>query len=169
MRSIIPILVSFIAFSTGAAVVRRRLGFRFSSTVSPFEVLMLVFGVALVAMTGPRNVSFVYFVACGSAMGAFGATIAWLKRENRGSGGTREFEEFGSCSRTTLWQRWINFARSVADYEIRLVLVACYLFLIAPMALAFRAFGNSTSAADSSSSWLPRNNDASLHASRRSF
>jgi hypothetical protein len=131
--------------------------------------MALVFGVAVVAMTEPRSLSFIFFVACGSAMGGFGAAIAWLKRENKGSGGIREFEEFGSFNRTTLWQRWMNFARSVADYEIRLVLVACYLFLIAPMALAFRAFGNSTSAADSPSSWLPRNDDASLHAAWRSF
>jgi hypothetical protein len=85
------------------------------------------------------------------------------------SGGTREYEDFAGARPVGLWKRWLNFSRAIIDYEFRLLLIAVYLLIIGPFALAFRFLRRVPAVSDASSTWTARNESPSLDGSRRSF
>jgi hypothetical protein len=159
---VLLIVVSFVAAATGAVVVRRRQASHLSPPVAPGEVLVIGAGLLFIAAFR-RPGSITYFLACVLAMAVLGAATAavTLARNQGGSGGTREFENFPPPERSTnVWRRWLSFTRSAADYEIRLLLVVCYLLVIGPIAMA---------QASSHSNGRTKNDTGSLDAARRSF
>ncbi len=172
MPTVIVAVISFAAYATGAVLARRRLPSRISPPVDPMEVLIVSGGLLLIVALPHAASSLAYVLVCallGVLLGAITAT-ATLARNKGGGGGTREFEDIRAPARSTnAWKRWVSFTRSVADYEIRLLLVACYLLIIGPLAVAHR-LSRATPAYDRSpSNWLTRSDTATLDAARRSF
>jgi hypothetical protein len=172
MPTVIVAVISFAAYATGAVLARRRLPSRVSVPVDPIEVLIVSGGLLLIVALPHAASSLTYVLVCallGLLLGALTAT-ATLARNKGGGGGTREFEDIPAPLRpTNAWKRWLSFTRSVADYEIRLLLVACYLLIIGPIGVAHR-LARATPANDGSrSNWLPRSDRATLDAARRSF
>jgi hypothetical protein len=168
---VLLIVVSFVASATGAVVVRRRQMSHVSLPVALGEVLVIGAGLLFIAAFR-RPGSITYFLACALAMAVLGAVTAaaTVARDQGGSGGTREFENFPPPERSTsVWRRWLSFTRSVADYEIRCLLVVCYLLVVGPIAIAHRLLGTAPARASSNSNWLTRNDTGSLDAARRSF
>lgn len=71
------------------------------------------------------------------------------------------------------WNNWTTFARSMGDYQSRMLLTLLYFVVVSPFGVATRAFGNSLNlgVAHKSSYWLARSESAlsSLDASRRQY
>lgn len=83
--------------------------------------------------------------------------------------GTREFESNAPSSREeNLFRKWLAFSRSVADYEVRIVLVLCYWIFVAPLAIAHR-LSASEDQRDATTAWLNRQTEASMESARRPF
>jgi hypothetical protein len=118
------------------------------------------------------NSPHVYRLICAVAMVFIGAAVAraTLARQGCIAAGTKEFEDAGGQkSATSLWKRWLNFSRAVIDYEFRLMLVACYILIVGPIALAFRWRREEPIGTGRTSTWTPRANTPSLDAARRQF
>jgi hypothetical protein len=83
--------------------------------------------------------------------------------------GTREFENTHAPEATSnLWKRYVGFSRAVVDYEFRLLLVATYLLLVAPIALASRLVSK-PAPEEGDTTWLARTDDASMDSAGRPF
>lgn len=133
-------------------------------------MLLVVCLLVLIALLHPKY-SIVHLVVSTFAMLMIGAATAraTLEATGRATAGTREFEEVNVADGpSSLWKRWLNFSRALADYEFRLLLVAIYLLVIGPFALTIRALRSTPASA--SSNWIPRSNETpSLDAARRPF
>jgi hypothetical protein len=167
--TVILVLISFVASATGAVLVRRRRASHGGAPVSPVEVIIIAGGLCLVAALR-RPSSITYILLCAFGMSLLGAVTAaaTIAGRNPGSGGTREFEDAPAPEQSnTVWKRWLSFTRSVAEYEVRLVLVVCYLLLIGPIAMA-RHFG-AKEPAGGPTSWVMRDDEETIDAARRSF
>jgi len=163
-------VISLGAYATGACVARRVLGAR-SSAVHPLEVLLVAGALAGIVLLRRPDHAVRYDVMCAVAMLLVGAAIAGvavITREHV-TAGTREFEDAGAEQPASAWKRWLNFSRAVVDYEFRLLLVACYLLIIGPMAIAFRLLRAKPAGSDVVSNWTPKSDTPSLDAGRRPF
>jgi len=101
-------------------------------------------------------------------VGCFVAMVS-DKGNRRALAGTREFEEWNKPAEAGPWKRWLAFSRAVADYEFRLLLVACYLVVVAPFAIAFRLRRAEQAEGAGSSAWIPRTDSPTFDAARRPF
>jgi hypothetical protein len=167
--TVILVLISFVASATGAVLVRRRLASHSRAPVSLVEVIIIAGGLCLIAALR-RPGSITYILLCAFGMSLLGAVTAaaMIVGRNSGSGGTREYENVPALEQSnTVWKHWLSFTRSVAEYEVRLLLVICYLLLIGPIAMArhFRA----KELTGGPTSWVARNDEETLDAARRSF
>ena len=170
--TIFLVVLSVTSYATGAVVARRSLKFRASSLICSPEVFIVVAALAIVFSLRPAHHSIQFLLVCGAALWLLGAGVSIATRTARkaGCGGTREFEEIAPVrSSVGIWKRWQTFSRSVADYQIRLVLVASYLLLIAPIAVASRLFRRDLPHGKSSTTWSPRSDAPSLDSARKPF
>ncbi len=171
MPTVFIVVVSFVAYAVGAVATRRVLASQ-PPAVHPVEVLLaagLLVGIALLRRP-PYRVT--YCAICAAVMFLVGAAVAaaTLTTKKRVAGGTREFEDTSAGARPdSPWQRWLRFSRAVVDYEFRLLLVASYLLLIGPIAVASRFLGADTAGKGVASTWIPKNDTPNLDAARRPF
>jgi hypothetical protein len=172
VSTVLLAILSFAGYSTGAVVARRSLRLRAGASVPAAEVLVVAAGLYTVFFLRPAPLALKYFVLSAAAMGLLGTVVASASRltKSRFSGGTREFEEVRpSLEPSSVWKRWLAFSSSIAEYEIRIVLVASYLFLIAPIAITSRLFRPNPARGSATSSWAPRVDSPGLDAARRPF
>jgi hypothetical protein len=165
-------ILSFAGYSTGAVVARRSLKLRAGASVPAAEVLVGAAGFYAVFLLRPAPLALRYFVLSADAMGLLGVVVTSASRLTKScfSGGTREFEEMRpSLEAASIWKRWLAFSSSIAEYEVRIVLVASYLLLIAPLAIASRLFRTNPARGSSITSWTPRGDSPGLNAARRPF
>jgi hypothetical protein len=152
-------------------MMRRRMGSRLGSPASVFELLLVMAALATVAFLPRPHHRLAFFAACGAGMSILGALVVRLThpRERRATAGTREFESHDAAEAgLSAWKRWLAFSRQVVDYEFRILLVACYLLLVGPMAIAFRSRRDEAQI-DPESTWIPRTSVADLDSARRPF
>ncbi len=163
--------MSFAAYATGAVLAKRIFSSRVSAAVHPLEVFVVASIFAGVAAQRRPHYSFAYCALWLGAIVLIGSAIsrATLVAEGRVSAGTREFEEPEDAEKSaSLWQRWLSFSRATVDHEFRILLVACYLIIIGPFAIAFRLL-RAKPANEAASSWTPRSDTPSLDSARRPF
>lgn len=143
---------------------------RTNMAANPVEVIFVALMLACVVMLWPRPIRAPYFVLCGLVGLVCGAVSGLVSRTNqiKSIAGLREFEDFQGDKKLSLWRLWLNWSRAVVDYEFRLLLVACYIVLVAPIALAFRRRAKQ-STQDMKSAWIPRSTTASMDTARRPF
>lgn len=170
MPTVFIVVVSLATYAVGAVTTRRMTSW-FGAAVHPIEVLLA--GGALVGIALARRPPHTgtYCVLCAGSMLVIGATISRLTTGNKVAGGTREFEDPGTTAGAAAgaWKRWLSFSRAVVDYEFRLLLVACYLLIIGPVAMAFRFLGAGSTGSSAASNWILKNDAPSLDAARRPF
>lgn len=172
MRTVLLLLLSLASYAAGAVVARRASASRASSPGHPVEVLLVTGALVALAWVRGSHPFALYLLICAAAMFLVGMVVARVGRPTHlpVSGGTREFEEArAQAPATSAWKRWLAFSRSIADYEVRLVIVASYLLFIGPVALAFRLLSSDPFPADSPSTWAPREESSTLDAARRTF
>jgi hypothetical protein len=172
MPTVIMSVISFAAFATGAVVVRRKSASQIHAAVTPMELLIVSGALLLICVNWGRLHSIYAAIGCAVVMSLAGGVSARLTglRSTLGSGGTREFEDFGAPrGSNSVWRRWLSFTRLVVDYEVRLLLVGCYLLLVGPVALAFRFARGSVTGSGNTSNWLPRSGEPDLESARRPF
>jgi hypothetical protein len=171
VKTLIIIVVGLAAYSVGAVQTRRRSAAFYYEVATPLEVVVVAVMLLLIASL-PRPLGMAGFCAlCAAVMFTFAAVFARLTRKSgpSPSAGTREFEESGTCPDAGLWKRWLHFSRSVIDYEFRLLLVASYLLIVAPLALASRTGADRQAKADPGSNWFLRADKPTLESARRQF
>jgi hypothetical protein len=172
MPTVILGVISFAAFATGAVVVRRRSASQVHAAVTPVELLIVSGALLLICVNRGRFHSIYAAIGCALVMSLVGGVSARLirLRSTFGSGGTREFEDFGAAGGSnSVWRRWLSFTRLVVDYEVRLLLVGCYLVMVGPIALAFRFARGTVTGSGNASNWVPRSGEPSLESARRPF
>jgi hypothetical protein len=164
---VIIVLLAFAIYSSSVVFVRRRLGREECTEATPVEGLMVLAGVIALAVLGPSRSSMLQMGIVMLGSGLVGTVIGIILARASGAGGIREFEEYGA-RKNSVWKRWTSFGRSVADHEVRLILVVSYFILVMPLAVAFRRKTKDSSPL--SSGWNIRSNvDDTLDAARRSF
>ena len=171
MSTVFIAVMSFTAYATGAVLARRAFSSRVSAAVHPLEVFVVAAIFAGVAAQRRPHYSLAYCALWLGAIVLIGAAMsrATLVAEGRASAGMREFEEPEDAEKpASLWQRWLSFSRATVDHEFRLLLVACYLIIIGPFAIAFRLL-RAKPASEAASSWTPRSDTPSLDSARRPF
>jgi hypothetical protein len=172
VKTVFTVFVSFVAYAIGAVACRRLSSSRASGAVNPYEVVVVTGLLVAIALLRPSHNSVWYHVAAAGAMVVLGAAIAraTLVTQGRVTAGTREFEDITTNEKPdSLWKRWLDFSHSLVDYEFRLFLVAVYLLIVGPFAIAFRLLGARTLQTNNASNWIPRNDVPSLDAARRPF
>jgi len=172
MHTIFMAFVSFVAYATGVVTVRRWRAKRPSGAVHPLELLLAVAVVAGSVFLRRPHYSARYVAFCALGMFFIGAMVGsvLVLRGKHAVAGTREYEEErAGASDISLWKRWLNASRAVVDYEFRLMLLACYLFVIGPFALVFRLNKGNGAGRESGSAWVPRGDAAGIEAARRPF
>ncbi len=171
MPTVFIVVASLAAYAAGAVATRRVLASR-PTAVQPVEVLLAAGALAGIALLRRPPYRVTYYAICAAAMFLIGAATAaaTMTTKKRAVGGTREFEDAGAPVRPdSLWQRWLSFSRAVVDYEFRLLLVACYLLIVGPIAIASRFLRSDTAGSDATSTWTPKNDTPNLDAARRPF
>lgn len=144
---------------------------RIPQPLHPLEMALVA--ILLAALIGFRPEQFLlpHALLCVAVMLIAGiiasAAVAGMAG-NLVPGGTMEFEQHNAATAGTLWQRYIRFSRAVVDYEFRLILMATYLFFVAPIALASRR-GRRQSAPTGISNWLARQDNWDPNDVRRPF
>jgi hypothetical protein len=170
MPTVLIVVVSLAAYAVGAVVTRRALARRATAPAHPLEVILAAGALVAIALLRRPPYRVTYCVMAASAMFLIGAAIAGLTRRKAMAGGTREFEDAAATARAaSLWKRWLSFSRAVVDYEFRLLLVACYLLIIGPVALAFRFLRADPAGRGAASTWMPKSDTPTLDAARRPF
>jgi hypothetical protein len=160
MRYIFVFFISFVAYATGAVAVH------------PAEMLLVGSLLILIGLLRPARFSARYTICAALAMLMIGAITAriTLVTEGRIRAGTREFESLPEIAGPrNVWKPWLDFSRALVDFEFRLLLVAIYLFIIGPFAIAFRLVKEKPRPAREISNWIPRNVTQSLTVARRPF
>jgi hypothetical protein len=171
VRTLIIVVISLAAYATGAVTARRTLSSRPGSCAHPLELLVICGALAAVAYFRRAHPGPVYFISCAAAMFLAGIAIcaASASKEKQVAGGTREYEEIKQATAAGWWKRWINASRAVIDYEFRLLLVAVYLLIVGPIALAFRFLRAAGTAPGPDSAWTAKTDSPTLDTSRRAF
>lgn len=172
VQAVFIVVISFAAYAAGAVAARRTLAAQLSAAAHPLEVLLVGGLLAGVALFRRHHHSVAYFIICAAAMLFVGGAIAaaTLTTRERVAGGTREFEDTNARPRAaTPWAQWLSFSRAVIDYEFRLVLVAAYLMLIGPIAIASRWIGVEAARTGAATTWIPKRDMPSLDAARMPF
>lgn len=171
MHTAFILIISFVAYATGAVAYKRASSSRPSATVHPVEMFLVVCLLVVIALLQPHHYSVTYHAVAAVAMLILGAVTARLTlvTEGRASAGTREFESLEEEAPVSLWKRWLNFSHAVVDYEFRLFLVAIYLVVIGPFAIMFRIKGKTPALANNSSNWVLRSDSSSMDAARRPY
>jgi len=172
MHTIFIAFISFVAYATGVVTVRRWWSRRSSSAAHPIEALLALGVLLSSAFLRRPHYTIKYVALCAAGMVLIGALVGCvlLLRRNRTVAGTREYEEArGDAAAISLWKRWLSASRAIVDYEFRLLLVACYLLLIGPFAIAFRLGRGTKAGSNTASAWVPRHDAPSLEAARRPF
>ena len=172
MPTLIIAVLSLAAYATGAVIVRRRLASHLSTAVGPFELIVFVGAAVGMVLLRRPHYAIAHYVIWAAAMFLIGTITAWtvLFHQQRITGGTREFEDVAAHEPlASPWKRWIKFSRAVADYEFRLFLVACYLLLVGPIAVAFRFGRTEPDVSGGASTWLPKSDTPGVDAARRPF
>ncbi len=172
MHALFITFFSFVAYATGIVAVQRWSNKTHDGAVRPVEVLLGLAVVVCGMFLNKPHYSLQYLAFCLFVMFSIGAVIGIgvLLSKNRGTAGTGEYsDEVGGHGNLSLWKQWLNFSRAVVDYEFRLLLLACYLVVVGPFALLFRAGQKKNTSEAMGSAWLPRSNDNSMEAARRPF
>jgi hypothetical protein len=172
MQTIFIALVSFVAYATGVVMVLRLWSRRSSAAAHPVEALLALGVLLSSAFLRRPHYTMKYVALCAAGMLLIGVVVGcvMLLRKNRAIAGMREYEEArGDAAAISLWRRWLNTSRAVVDYEFRLLLVACYLLMIGPFAIAFRLGRGRSARSETASTWVPRHDAPSLEAARRPF
>jgi hypothetical protein len=171
MHTIFIAFVSFVAYATGVVTVRRWRAKGPVGAVRPLEAL-LAFAVAAGSVFLRRpHYSARYVALCALGMFLVGVVVgsAMLLRKKQAAG-TREYEEERAASgKISLWKRWLNASRAVVDYEFRLMLLACYVLVIGPLALVFRLRRGNRAGAELGTAWVPRGDAYGIEVARRPF
>lgn len=164
------LILAFVAYATGAVTTRRMSASRCSPVVYPVEVFFVACALVMIRLLRQPPYPAGYLACWILVMTVCGALIAraTLVVEGRATAGTREFEDSHGSGPSSAWQRWLSYSRAIIDHEIRLVLVACYLVIIGPFAVAFRLMREEP-AGDITSTWIPRTESPSLGSARRPF
>jgi ABC-type branched-subunit amino acid transport system permease subunit len=171
MPTVFIVVVSLAAYAVGAVATRRVLASR-PTAVQPVEVFLAAGALASAALVRHPPYPVTYYANCAVAMFLLGVAIAaaTVTTKKRAAGGTREFEDAGAPAQVASpWKRWLSFSRAVVDYEFRLLLVACYLLIIGPIAMASRFLRADTAGNDEASTWIPKEDTPNLDAARRPF
>ncbi len=171
MPRVFIVVVFLAAYAVGAVATRRALAFR-AQAVHPAEVLLAAGALVGLALLRHPPYGVTYCIVCAAVMFLAGAAVATTttSRKKLVAGGTREFEDAGlSAGPKSPWRIWLSFSRAVVDYEFRLLLVACYLLIIGPIAIAFRLVQADPAGSGVPSTWTTKNDTGSLDAARRPF
>jgi hypothetical protein len=158
----------FVAYSFGVAFCRRVL-FR-AAVVSPhpLEALAVLFSAFVMAAMRPADRVMTYVAVLAFFAFFTGITSGRLFLPPERIAGTREFEEEHQEPTISIWKRWIALAHTAADFQIRLILAACYALLIGPIAVLFRLTRPNEGAP--STTWITRaKSDSTIGSARKSF
>jgi hypothetical protein len=69
-----------------------------------------------------------------------------------------------------LWQRWVEIAKKIGDFQARLLLTLFYLVLVLPLGMIVRLFLDPLSLKKTSPEWTSRPNTAAkLEDARKQF
>jgi len=171
VRTVLIIVICLAAYATGAVTARRLLAPRLSALAHPLEFVLVTAALFVIASLRSAHPGLTFFLLASAATFLLALLVAGVNGRigKHVSGGTREYEDVAGACPAGLWKRWLNFSRAVIDYEFRLLLIAVYLLIIGPFALAFRFLLRDPAVSDTSSTWTARNESPSLDGSRRSF
>jgi hypothetical protein len=136
LPAILVAIVMLSAYATACVSMRKRLK-ALRTLAHPLESLVMVAAV-ISALFLPSPLRGFRFVLLYAACAAVAGVVVGVFSRSHGQAGTREFEVSGRREQTSLWKRWLGFSRAIADYEVRLILGAAYLVLIAPLAMAYQ-------------------------------
>jgi hypothetical protein len=168
--TVLLLLLSLVGFASGAVVTRRWRRPRAALPAHPAEVIFVAVALTAIVLLRPQQQRIAYALVCAAVMVGVGMVAARAGGATSSFvlAGTREFEQRNIAGTSTAWQRYLSFSRAVVDYEFRLVLVATYLLLVAPIAFASGA-GRRRATESSGSNWLPRSDSAQMENARRPF
>ncbi len=160
-------LAPFIAFAFGVAATRPS---RMNVQIAPVEAGLLIaslVGAFLVYGTWRQPATVLVIALVTFFLGAITSYFV-VRRSPMMIAGTREFEPKASVElRPSLWKRYLNFSRRVADVEVRIVLVLAYIIVLAPVAAIARLATEERAANEST--WRSRSGADTLQSARRPF
>jgi hypothetical protein len=172
MHTLFIVFVSFVSYAFGVVTSQRWRGRKSLGAVHPLELLSALLVVLLGVFLRMPHYSLGYLALCIVAMFFIGSVVGGMMflGKKRGTAGTREYEEEPrDVANLRVWKRWLNFSRAVADYEFRLLLLACYLLVVGPFAILFRLGRAKNALQSAESGWMPRSDEFSLNSCRRPF
>lgn len=165
---IIIVLLAFATYSSGVVLSRRIRGGRGVSDANATECLIVLAVLISLVVLGPGRYSAITTVLVLFGSSLFGASLGSFVRGHTKNAGTREFEEHEPVNESSVWKRWTSFGRSVADHEVRLMVIASYLVFVAPLAIAFQRRRINTSS--SNLGWIARDElPDNIDAARRTY
>lgn len=144
----------FAAYSFGVAFCRKVLYKAPTVSAHPLEAIAVLAAAVVIAAMRPATGVLVYILLSAVAAFIAGVALGRLFLPAGRPAGTREFEDEKHASATTLWKRWVAFSHVAADFQVRLILAACYLVFVGGVAVLFRL--TRPSAAPVRSAWVPR-------------
>ena len=165
-------LVSLLSYGTGITTVQLWVGRKANLPVHPFELFISLFVVCWPLAYRARYFFFPHLGLCVPLMLCVGAMIGCvlLLVKKRLKAGTGEFDSESENPETlSLWTKWLNYSRAGVDYEFRLLLLACYLFIIGPFALLFRIRTAGPERNKKGSTWVTSSRDSSIGSAGRPF
>ncbi len=170
MKTALIVVVAVAAYAVGAVKARRWPRSQPGSAADPWQLLVLCFALAGLAYLRPSGRGPEFLAISLLVMFLLGLVACMLiaSKHDHVVGGTREYEDFYQERSVTLWRRWLNFSRAVVDYEFRLLLLAVYLLIVAPVALTFRLFSRAP-AGGAKCTWISKSDSPTLATARRPF